>query len=326
MELILLVIIIPALLFVAALFFIYFLKLPAVVICSLLGAAYVGWAYAALKGFGSPTGHVSATSFGEWLGVTLWALVPISVLLLAYYFLLQVLKNDGPVWPLGLAILGLLGMFLLYQYPPNTWFEEPEPRDATDLRGKQEETTPEWVAAVSDRYREAMNDATAIPAFLEFTEHALEADPDADEFAFEIADFCTKLMIERLRAEDFDRAERVFHAYTEIFLPLVGPHRKTEDVASMGLVLSTRSERRGVAESVFEKLLPAEIEFASIQNDVLLYNLASHYAVAEDRANLLRAARAAVARGKSAAQFLEDPDFANYLEDTEFRAIIGAAE
>lgn len=321
-----LIVVIPALLAVAALFLIYFFKLYAVVACSLIGAAYCGFVFAALRGFGNPTGHVPTTSIGEWLLISLWALIPISVALLSYFFLLQVLKGEGPAWPLGVTVVALIGMYLLYRLPPYTWSFNTESSKESSLHGELDAPKPDWMIEVGDRYRNAMADATGISDFLSFTGQALESAPNSDKFGFEIADYCTKLMINRLRADDYANAERILEAYTDVFLPHAGTNRKTEDVASMGIALSIVSEQPEIAESVFENLLPAELEIESIRNDVLLYNLASHYAISRDKTSLLRAARTAVSLGKTARQFLDDADFAGYLDDEEFLDAIGAAD
>lgn len=83
--------------------------------------------------------------------------------------------------------------------------------------------------------------------------------------------------------------------------------------------LAAANDRRDVLDAL-TPLLPARVE-----NPVLAYNLACWWAKADDKLALLAATARALELGKSPTQFRKDTDFAAFLDDPDFEALLEKA-
>lgn len=204
--------------------------------------------------------------------------------------------------------------------------QEENDRWLAKLELAREHARKDLLYSIRAEYRKAMDDKEKIPDFLNYTKKKLEESSYSGEYPYEIADYTTKLLLNRLTVGDYSLAEEIFNYYADYFLPQVGLHEKTSDVASIALVLSIVANKENVARKVFDKLLEPDFDIASLENSVLLFNLASYYALHQDKTNLLLATKQAMVKGKRPEDFLNDPDFNDYLNDEDFLTIIKGGE
>ncbi len=323
-------ILIPLFLLVGACFAVFRFGLLAVLVCSLVGAGYCGLVAESLRGMGSPTGYVRDFSVAEFFSVSLQALVPIALSLLAHYYLIQVFKKGFPLWPLVVVALVVAGYFIVKDYDINKFARSVVKKysDRRLIRAEQNSVAAreEFVDEIQAEYQKALQDPDKIHGFLYYTRQRLELTSDATEYAFEIANFTTKLLLNRLQANDYSLAEDIFNHYVDYFLPRIGLHPKASDVASLGLSLSILAQKENVATKVFDKIMGPDFDIIAIENNVLLFNLAGYYALHQDKPNLLLAAKQALVKGHRPEPFLTDPDFKDYLNDRDFLAVVKAGE
>ncbi len=323
-------ILIPIFLLIGALFAVFRFGLLAVLVCSLGGALYCGLVAESLRGMGSPTGYVRDFSVAEFVAVSLQALVPIALSLLAYYYLLQIFKNGFPLWPLLIAVTVVAGYFIVKEYDISKIARSVVKKysDRRIVRSEQNSVAAreELVDKIQSEYQKALQDPDRIHGYLYDTRQQLELLTDASDYAYEIANFTTKLLLNRLHAKDYSLAEDVFNHYVDHFLPRVGLHAKTSDVASLGLSLSILAQKENVAKKVFDKIFGPDFDIAAMENNVLLFNLAAYYALHQDKPNLLLATKQSLVKGHGPEPFLSDPDFKGFINDPDFLAIVKAGE
>ena len=104
------------------------------------------------------------------------------------------------------------------------------------------------------------------------------------------------------------------HQLHKLELPESANQRILAEILAVGLV-----HHDDEALAAVTKLIPTEIS-----NDRLAFNLACHYALKRDRAAMFTYVKRALALGKTSEQFRTDSDFAAYIEDQEFIAILDA--
>ncbi len=85
----------------------------------------------------------------------------------------------------------------------------------------------------------------------------------------------------------------------------------------IGIAINSKDES---AVAALTPLIPEQVEW-----DILAFNLACLYASRGDRERMLRFTKRSLELGKSPAQFETDGDFAKYLGDPEFRAVLDAS-
>ena len=100
--------------------------------------------------------------------------------------------------------------------------------------------------------------------------------------------------------------------------------RAFEVVASNSLAHALRLHDDAMAARVLDSLLGPGFDIGKIESGTLLYNLACFHNFRHQRQAMLQAVRLAVDRGKTADQFLDDPDFAALKVDGDFLAALGA--
>ncbi|WP_075343470.1 leucine-rich repeat domain-containing protein [Tenacibaculum agarivorans] len=145
-----------------------------------------------------------------------------------------------------------------------------------------------------------------------------------NDYAFDMANFTTKLLINSLMKGDFVAAKNVFLHYAEKLLPVVGMNQKTDDVASNAIVLAILAKDKEVETLVFEKLLPKDFKTNDISNEVLAFNLSCYYAKNEKKEEMLGMIRQSLNLGKQPSQFKTDSDFEPYWGDQEFIEVLEA--
>jgi hypothetical protein len=89
-------------------------------------------------------------------------------------------------------------------------------------------------------------------------------------------------------------------------------------IASQGIILDTISKNTKISKLVFDKLLGDNYDMTTHKNGTLIYNLACYYAINNRKIAMLDAIKQARKRGKPSKQFMDDTDFQNYWNDTEF--------
>lgn len=178
--------------------------------------------------------------------------------------------------------------------------------------------------ALRTAFDAALADSNSLQTFMEVSQKIAAASPYVERYAFQLADHSTKLLINRIEKRDYKSAEEIVRHYVNNILPHAGADEKTADVASNALVLSVVTQNDAVADTTFKKLLGPDFDITSEKNNILLYNLACYYAVHKDKENMIKAIRQAVSRGKTAAQFMADSDFKDYLDDVDFQNALTA--
>ncbi len=143
-----------------------------------------------------------------------------------------------------------------------------------------------------------------------------------NNYAFAMANYTTKLLINSLMQGDFASAKNVFLNYTEKLLPVVGINQKTDDVASNAIVLAIMAKDKEVENLVFEKLLPENFSSNDISNEVLAFNLSCYYAKNKKKQEMLNMIKQSLNLGKQPSQFKTDHDFEPYWNDQEFMEVL----
>ncbi len=178
-----------------------------------------------------------------------------------------------------------------------------------------------------DRIKQAFMRAQKSPKesvdYILLTTHLVTSNKNNTEFAYDMANYTTKLMIAGMKAGNIEFTEQLFLHYINVLYPRVGSDLKMQDVASMALVFGMTYNKEDVIAATFEKLLNGQaFDITTINNDVLLYNLACYYAVNNQQEELFKAAELAVKYGKKSTQFLADSDFSDYHKNIAFLNII----
>ncbi len=167
-------------------------------------------------------------------------------------------------------------------------------------------------------FNTALNDVNAVQSFINYSQHIAKESSYVKKYAFQFADHTTKLLIKNMDEGNFIGAKRVLNSYIDNLLPFSGSSIKTADVTSNGLALTLISKDEILSQKVFDKLLGSDFQIQSIENEILLFNLACYYATHNEKEKLLQTTKQALSKGKKSAQFLTDLDFKPYWNDEDF--------
>jgi len=322
MEILVCILIIPAIMFMAALVTIYQHGLIAVALWSVLGALYAGVIFQLFKGFGHPHG---ATPSFEWLGifrVSFSALVLIAITLMIYYGAVHFLKSGSYLFASFFLVLTLmlpLTFVLTEGFHPSSFKYLIA---SLDKKNPFKQTYEKNDKALKAAFNDGMNDKKSIRSFVKVSTKIARSSPYAKRFSFQFANYSTKILISRTKNRDYGAAKKIVNNYIDNILPFSEYHRKTNDLASNALVLSTLSNDQKFGQKVMDELLGPHVEASTIKNEILLFNLACYYALKKQKNKMLDFIAQALSHGKKAEQFLSDLDFEYYWEDKEFIALL----
>lgn len=178
-------------------------------------------------------------------------------------------------------------------------------------------------------FNAALKDEDALQEYLDYAGELAVDSLYVKRYAA-LLDFYAIELINRSTAKgDFPTATSVVKHYLHILLPKIGRLRDTRDLqinvevlASNSLAVANIIEDDVLKALVINGLLGPAFDVGAITNATLLYNLACHYALAEDKTSLLRAMDLALMKGKAAAKFMADPDFSAYRKDADFLRLL----
>ncbi len=146
----------------------------------------------------------------------------------------------------------------------------------------------------------------------------------AGRFAPALAAGYARLVNASNLAGDFDASAQLVRHYLDVHPALAG-HEDPSVAYNSGVVASQalafaihRPQERALVDAVMAQLVGPAFDPATESNTTLLYNLACHYALRGEVERMLEAVAAARARGKPAAQFMADADFAHWHGDARF--------
>lgn len=188
------------------------------------------------------------------------------------------------------------------------------------LKAKQdlESDKRDMIRGIRSEFNKALKDKNRIQEFFDYSNQFIKTSPFVKEYSFELADFTTKLLLSRLRANDDQLAEKILLNYIENIIPFAGLSNKSMDVATNGLVLALKHQRKDIFQKIHVHILGPAFDITASHQPILLFNLAAYYAKTQDKENLLLATRQALVSGKKADEFMPDSDFRDYLTDQDF--------
>ena len=167
-------------------------------------------------------------------------------------------------------------------------------------------------------YKRASEKKENIANFIKYTQALAKESPYAKKFSFDFAEYTTKLLIQSMKEGDFVTGKIILENYLDELLPYSGLDKKSEDVASNGLVLGIVTKDEKINQKICNKILGDNFDIMQMDNAVLLFNLSCYYAVYGEKQKMLNTIRQAIRHGKSPEQFLNDDDFKRYREDKDF--------
>lgn len=189
--------------------------------------------------------------------------------------------------------------------------------DKSHTEGKSSDQQTLW-----EKYRAVLEKKAPLSDFIIFTKAMKGEEKYTQDSADIFADYTTKLMISCMQNNNYNEAKEVLYHYTDNLLPHSFLVNKSNDIASMGIVLSLLSESREISNKVFDKILGKNFHVYGTDNNILLFNLACYYAFNKEKNKMLQAIRQAVYYGKHSESFTEDSDFSYYWEDKEFLSLM----
>ncbi len=180
----------------------------------------------------------------------------------------------------------------------------------------------QFIESIRENYEKALLDRNRVKAFLESLSKKVINNSLVREFKYEMADYTTKLLVSRLKVSDYVLAEEIFNSYVENVIPYAGLSRKSLDVASNAMVLAVDQNREDIFQRIQDRILGRDFDMTTVNHSYLLFNLAGYYAIEHDKRNLLLATKYALLSGKKVEEFKEDPDFKDYLSDSDFLTVL----
>lgn len=166
-------------------------------------------------------------------------------------------------------------------------------------------------------YQAALNDASRLPEYFLITEDVAKNSDDAGDYAHLFANQTTKLLLKHFSTSTFVNAKKLLTHYITEIVPYSELSKKTNDVASLGLVYCISSNDDAMCKKIFDELLP-RLKISKLDNEVLLFNLACYYSINNEKENMLKSIKQAIKYGKATEEFMEDNDFKHYWEDADF--------
>ncbi|BCE01819.1 hypothetical protein [Marinicellulosiphila megalodicopiae] len=156
-----------------------------------------------------------------------------------------------------------------------------------------------------------------------------------DEYEKEYAAYATQYIAIQINnhalSREFESILALFQLYVDDLLPLLNKQTAQDStlynhsvIASQSLVAAMEQKQPATIDCVFDKMFEKNFDVTTFENGVLVYNIACYYALVENKPALLVAAKRSRQLGHLAEQFLDDSDFALFLEDEAFLNTINA--
>ncbi|MCF6324615.1 MAG: hypothetical protein L3J89_09880 [Gammaproteobacteria bacterium] len=322
MEILVFILIIPAIMSMAALVTIYQHGLIAVALWSVLGALYVGVIFQLFRGFGHPHGATPSFDWLDMLRDSFLALVLIAITLMFYYAAVIFFESGSYLFALFFLVLTLM---LPYVFVLTDGFSPSSFKDlvvSLDRKNPFKQTYEKNDKALKAAFNDGMNDEKSIRSFVKISTKIAKSSPYAKRFSFQFANYSTKILISRTKNRDYGVAKKIVNNYIDNIIPFSGFHIKAYDLASNALVLSMLSNDQKPGQKVIDELLGSHVEANTIKNEILLFNLACYYALKRQKNKMLDFIARSLSCGKKADQFLSDSDFEYYWEDKEFVTLL----
>ena len=310
----------------ATVFAVYFYGVVPGVIISLLFAVFLASLYSDAPSIFNPIGGSRQTTY-SWLSyladTRFWKAFTVCFFIgamgsIGADFLFSWFKGAGvnrTFFLIWLAFL-ILPPAVIYAYFNVSALAKVDPLEDQGINRQQ------TLNVLRSEFKQAMENKSHIRSFLQQVDAAIASMVFAQKFSFELASFTTKLLIDRLKANDNQLAEHIINHYIDNVLPRTGINEKSMDVAANAIAFAIIYSRVDVFRRVEIQILGENFDITTTHNGVLLFNLAAYYAVNNDRERLFKATRQALLHGKKAEQFRTDKDFEPYWSDPEFIALI----
>ncbi|NRB41541.1 MAG: hypothetical protein HRU20_24225 [Pseudomonadales bacterium] len=191
-----------------------------------------------------------------------------------------------------------------------------------DLLREQEEKERQVyklsVSQLHSQFENAMHTPDEIDHYITESENISQRFKDLYSLPTILANYTTKLMIHALGNKQYHVAQKLFDSYVDAIVLNSGLSEKSTDVASNGIILCVKLNDSTIFDRLENSILGENFKLNAISNEILLFNLACHYALTRDREKLFPAVIQARKFGKTAEQFLNDPDFELYHNDKKF--------
>ncbi|MBI3562870.1 MAG: hypothetical protein HY080_14255 [Gammaproteobacteria bacterium] len=139
-----------------------------------------------------------------------------------------------------------------------------------------------------------------------------------------IVQLFSELLIKSNDNHNFKTSEKIFSHFMENIYPAIASIKNNKMlynisvIASQGLIITVSLKDAAIGKMVFEKLLGTDFDITTHKNRTLIYNLACFHAINTNKKEMLIAITQARKRGIPSKQFMQDPDFKSYLNDTDF--------
>ncbi|RKF12804.1 hypothetical protein DBZ36_20285 [Alginatibacterium sediminis] len=177
-------------------------------------------------------------------------------------------------------------------------------------------------------YIEAKSSSEALGKFLTFSKALIAIEPRYTIYASDLGMKLSQLLVDANSKGDLDSAELIFNTYANDVFPRVKDiddqqiQYSVSVIASQGLIIYAVGDNKAVLSTVVDTLLGPDFDFVNSRNPTLVYNLACVHSLNRNKAQMLKAVKAARTMDKPREQFMKDGDFAFYLEDSDFLAAI----
>ena len=178
-------------------------------------------------------------------------------------------------------------------------------------------------------FKLAEQDKQKIETYLQLSKTLAEDDRFRQYVPFLLDTQFGSLMVTLLNRGDTDLARSVFNFFVEAIYPAVTdlrshyPKITMSYVASSGLRLYGSQRDPQLPSIIFGKLLEKDFDIKTCRNCTLKQELASYYALTNDKQNMLVALRQALRDHCGYPEvYSEDPNFRAFLKDVDFRAVI----
>jgi hypothetical protein len=163
-----------------------------------------------------------------------------------------------------------------------------------------------------------------IKNYIQFSESVSKELKDYPPLPKKFADYTRNLMIEYMKLRDFETVKELFDSYIDRIIPQSGLDKSSSHIASQAIAISIILDDNSIYDRVEEHILGEDFDIEEISNEILLFNLACHYALIRDKKQLLSATEQAIKHGKKRDQFLADSDFSYYRNDQDFLLILNS--
>lgn len=179
---------------------------------------------------------------------------------------------------------------------------------------------------LNDLYEISRTDKSKINKYIEYSEQMSQLYLDSEILTHNLSTYNSNLISYFCKSGDLQMGLQmglqIFESYMDSILPNREACEANEMFASNAIVLTGALGDDTIFERVEEHILGKDFKIDELSHDLLLYNLACHYSLKENKEKLLIATARALEFGKLPEQFLEDKDFSNYLNDADFLSLL----